>query len=74
MGASGRSEIHALLAPHQNADADPWGDEDKIISVQQTETWRKFLPQADIKVYRGAGHLVHLEKPEAVNAIATFLS
>ena len=51
-----------------------WGDEDKIIPVQQTETWRKFLPQADIKVYRGAGHLVHLEKPEAVNAIAAFLS
>src|SRR6185503_18091095 len=51
-----------------------WGDEDKIIPVQQTETWRKFLPQADIKVYRGAGHLVHLENPEAVHAIATFLS
>jgi pimeloyl-ACP methyl ester carboxylesterase len=51
-----------------------WGDEDKIIPVQQTETWRKFLPQADIKVYRGAGHLVHLEKPEAASAIAAFLS
>ena len=51
-----------------------WGDEDKVIPVQQTETWRKFLPQADIKVYRGAGHLVHLEKPEAANAIAAFLS
>ncbi|MBV8509994.1 MAG: alpha/beta fold hydrolase, partial [Xanthobacteraceae bacterium] len=51
-----------------------WGDEDKIIPVQQTETWRKFLPQADIKVYRGAGHLVHLEVPEVINAIAMFLS
>ena len=36
-----------------------WGDEDKIIPVQQTESWRKFLPQADIKVFKGAGHLVH---------------
>ena len=51
-----------------------WGDEDKIIPVQQTETWRKFLPQADIQVFKGAGHLVHLEKPEAVIAIAAFLS
>jgi pimeloyl-ACP methyl ester carboxylesterase len=51
-----------------------WGDEDKIIPVQQTETWRKFLPQADIKVFKGAGHLVHLENPEAVEAVATFLS
>jgi pimeloyl-ACP methyl ester carboxylesterase len=51
-----------------------WGDEDKIIPVQQAELWRKFLPHADIKTYKGAGHLVHLEKPEAVDAIAKFLA
>jgi len=51
-----------------------WGDEDKIIPVQQSEMWRKFLPSADIKIYKGAGHLVHLEKPEAVEAVAKFLS
>ena len=39
-----------------------WGDEDKIIPVQQTETWRKFIPNADIQVFKGAGHLVHLGK------------
>ena len=50
-----------------------WGDEDKIIPVQQTETWRKLMPHADIRVFKGAGHLVHLEKPEAVDAIARFL-
>ena len=47
-----------------------WGDEDKIIPVQQTETWRKFIPNADIKIFKGAGHLVHLEKREAVDAVA----
>ena len=51
-----------------------WGDEDKIIPVQQTETWSKFIPNADIKIFKGAGHLVHLEKPEAVEAVAKFLS
>jgi pimeloyl-ACP methyl ester carboxylesterase len=51
-----------------------WGDEDKIIPVQQTDTWRKLVPHADIKVFKGAGHLVHLEKPEAADAIAKFLS
>jgi pimeloyl-ACP methyl ester carboxylesterase len=51
-----------------------WGDEDKIFPVQQTETWRKFIPNADIKVFKGAGHLVHLEKPEAAEAVARFLS
>jgi pimeloyl-ACP methyl ester carboxylesterase len=51
-----------------------WGDADRIIPVQHTETWRKLIPHADIKIYPGAGHLVHLEKPEAADAIAKFLS
>jgi pimeloyl-ACP methyl ester carboxylesterase len=51
-----------------------WGDEDKLIPVQHADTWRKLVPHADIKIYQGAGHLVHLEKPEAAEAIAKFLS
>jgi pimeloyl-ACP methyl ester carboxylesterase len=50
-----------------------WGDEDKIIPVQQTETWRKFIPNADIQIFKGAGHLVHLERREAVEALGKFL-
>jgi pimeloyl-ACP methyl ester carboxylesterase len=50
-----------------------WGAEDKIIPVQQTDTWRKLVPHADIRIFEGAGHLVHLEKPEAAEAIAKFL-
>jgi pimeloyl-ACP methyl ester carboxylesterase len=50
-----------------------WGDEDKIIPVGQAETWRRFIPSADIKIYKGAGHLVHLEKSEAVDALGRFL-
>jgi pimeloyl-ACP methyl ester carboxylesterase len=50
-----------------------WGDEDKIIPVQQAETWRRFIPNADIRIYKGAGHLVHLEKSEAVDALGRFL-
>jgi pimeloyl-ACP methyl ester carboxylesterase len=51
-----------------------WGDEDKIIPVQQTDVWRKCVPHAEIKIFKGAGHLVHLEKPEAVDLIGRFLS
>lgn len=51
-----------------------WGEEDKVIPVQQTEIWRKLLPNAEIRVFKGAGHLVNIEKPEAVDAIANFLS
>jgi pimeloyl-ACP methyl ester carboxylesterase len=50
-----------------------WGDEDKIIPVQQAETWRRFIPNADIRIYKGAGHLVHLEKSDAVDALGRFL-
>ncbi|MCC6947271.1 MAG: alpha/beta hydrolase [Bradyrhizobiaceae bacterium] len=50
-----------------------WGDEDKVIPVGQAETWRKFIPNADIKIFKGAGHLVHLEKPEAVEAMSNFI-
>jgi pimeloyl-ACP methyl ester carboxylesterase len=50
-----------------------WGDEDKSIPVQHTETWRKLIPHAEVRIFKGAGHLVHLEKPEALDAIAKFL-
>jgi pimeloyl-ACP methyl ester carboxylesterase len=51
-----------------------WGDEDKIIPVQQTRLWRQYIPNAEVMVLKGAGHLVHLEKPEVVEAISRFLS
>jgi len=49
-----------------------WGEEDKIVPVQQAETWRRLVPGAEVKTFTGAGHLVHLEKPEAVEAVAKF--
>jgi pimeloyl-ACP methyl ester carboxylesterase len=50
------------------------GDEDKIVPVGQAQTWRKFIPNADIRIFKGAGHLVHLERREAVDAVASFLA
>jgi len=51
-----------------------WGDEDKLIPVQQAQTWRKLIPNAEVAIVKGAGHLVHLDKPETVETIAKFLS
>jgi pimeloyl-ACP methyl ester carboxylesterase len=51
-----------------------WGDEDKIAPVGQTALWQQHIPQAGIHVYKGAGHLVHLENPQAVVEIGEFLS
>ena len=62
--------LHRIKAPTQIL----WGEDDKIIPSQQAETWRRFIPNADIQVFKGAGHLVHLERPEAVDAVARFMS
>jgi len=51
-----------------------WGEEDKIIPVQHADVWKKGIPGAEIRIFKGAGHLVQLEKLEAVEAIASFLS
>jgi pimeloyl-ACP methyl ester carboxylesterase len=51
-----------------------WGEEDKIVPVQQTALWQQHIPHADIRVFKGAGHIVHLEKTEAVDVIGEFLA
>ena len=50
------------------------GDEDRIVPMQQHRLWQKFLPKADIRIIKGAGHLVLDEKPEAASAVGNFLA
>jgi pimeloyl-ACP methyl ester carboxylesterase len=49
-----------------------WGDEDKLVPYQHAELWKKALPNAKVQIFKGAGHLVLDEKPEAANAVAAF--
>jgi len=49
-----------------------WGDEDKLIPHQHAEIWKKALPQATVRIFKGAGHLVLDEKPEAAAAVVDF--
>lgn len=51
-----------------------WGEDDKLVPVGMAQTWRKFIPKADIKIFKDAGHLVLDEKREAVDAVGQFLS
>jgi pimeloyl-ACP methyl ester carboxylesterase len=51
-----------------------WGEDDRLIPVQMAEIWRRFIPKADIQIFKGAGHLVLDEKREAVDAVQRFLS
>lgn len=50
-----------------------WGEEDKIIPVGQAQTWRKLIPNSEVLVVKGAGHIVQLDKPEVVDSIGKFL-
>jgi pimeloyl-ACP methyl ester carboxylesterase len=49
-----------------------WGDEDKLVPPQHAALWQKVLPNAKVQIFKGAGHLVLDEKPEAANAVAAF--
>jgi len=49
-----------------------WGDEDKLVPPQHADIWKKALPNAKVEIFKGAGHLVLDEKPEAANAVAAF--
>lgn len=50
-----------------------WGADDGVIPVVYAESWRRALPHADVTIIPNAGHLPHLEQPEAFRAAAKFL-
>ncbi|MFN2250324.1 MAG: alpha/beta fold hydrolase [Anaerolineae bacterium] len=45
------------------------GDEDAIISVASSEAMAAAIPNAELKVVPGAGHIVNMEEPGAFNAL-----
>ncbi|MEP6659619.1 MAG: alpha/beta hydrolase [Acidimicrobiales bacterium] len=59
----GRVDVPTLLV---------WGDDDKLIPPGQAETWAKLLPNATVRVFPRAGHLVLDESSEAAAAVAEF--
>ena len=50
-----------------------WGDQDKVMPVAHAQAWKEKIPQAEVMIVPGAGHIVHLDKPETVGKIAKFL-
>jgi pimeloyl-ACP methyl ester carboxylesterase len=52
-----------------------WGEQDKILPVQQARRWADRLASgAEISTFDGVGHLVFLESPGAVKRVASFLN
>ena len=49
-----------------------WGKEDKLTPTAQHKTWLKALPNATVRLFDNAGHLVLDEAPAAVDTIAAF--
>jgi pimeloyl-ACP methyl ester carboxylesterase len=50
-----------------------WGDEDKLIPVQHAQAWRNLVPHSEVIVVKGAGHIVHRDRPETLETISRFL-
>ncbi len=49
-----------------------WGKNDRLTPTEQHRTWKVLLPNAEVRLYDNAGHLVLDEAPEAVTDVAEF--
>ncbi len=51
-----------------------WGRDDRVVDVRTASCFRQDIEGSQLVVIDDAGHMVHEEKPEAVNhAITSFL-
>ena len=57
----GEAEIAAITAPTLIQ----WGDEDRLIPLAAGEWLDRTMPNSELKVYRGIGHLPQKEDPQA---------
>lgn len=46
-----------------------WGERDGLLPVRHGREWERLLPDADLVVVPGAGHLPMLERPQVVNQL-----
>jgi len=61
--------LHRLTMPTQLI----WGGDDKLIPAAQAEVWAEYIPNAEVKVIPGAGHLLFDESRDALDAVADFV-
>ncbi|MDK2777673.1 MAG: alpha/beta hydrolase [Pseudomonadota bacterium] len=52
-----------------------WGKEDRVLDVSAAAVFKEKLPQADVKIYPGIGHVPMIEIPEkTASLISTFIA
>ena len=49
-----------------------WGEEDRLVPPGQAQTWASLLPNATVRLFPDAGHLVLDEAPDAAATVAEF--
>jgi pimeloyl-ACP methyl ester carboxylesterase len=49
-----------------------WGEADRLVPFAQAAVWAAAMPNATIKSYPGAGHILFEERPEAASALVDF--
>jgi pimeloyl-ACP methyl ester carboxylesterase len=50
-----------------------WGDADRLIPVEQAPIWAEHIPNAEVRILPGVGHLMFDESREALDAAAQFV-
>ena len=58
-----------LLATVQTPTLLVWGSEDQVVPVNTGELYAKALPNAQLEIVPGAGHVVEYEEPETVTRL-----
>ena len=48
-----------------------WGAEDRVLDVSAVETFKTYIPQAEVSIFEGIGHVPMLEIPDESAAVLT---
>ena len=48
-----------------------WGDQDRVLDVSAVDTFKTYIPQAQVEIFEGIGHVPMLEIPEESAAVLT---
>jgi pimeloyl-ACP methyl ester carboxylesterase len=49
-----------------------WGDQDRLVPVEQAPVWAEHIPSAEVRILPGVGHLMFDESRESLDIVADF--
>ena len=51
-----------------------WGEDDRLIPVEQASTWAGLIHGSEVRTFPGVAHLLFNESPAAVGATGDFIA